>query len=41
MIPDAGPTLLVLSHENIEGILWALLRLAPLIFLSLTNFWTF
>jgi hypothetical protein len=39
--PDVGPTFLVLSHENVEGGLWALLQLAPLILLLLATFQTF
>jgi hypothetical protein len=37
---DAGPTFLVLVHEDIDGGLWVLLRLAPLIFLPLAIFRT-
>jgi hypothetical protein len=39
--PDAGPGLLVLGHKNVEGGLWASLRLAPLIFLPLAILQTF
>jgi hypothetical protein len=41
MTPDAGPAFLVLSHENVEGGLWALLRLSPLILLPLATIHTF
>jgi hypothetical protein len=30
-LPDTGPTFLVLSHEDVECGLWALMWLAPLI----------
>jgi hypothetical protein len=30
--PDVGPAFLVLGHEDVEGGLWASLRLAPLFF---------
>jgi hypothetical protein len=40
MTPDAGSAFLVLSNENVEGGLWALLRLAPLILLQLATFRT-
>jgi hypothetical protein len=33
--PDVGPAFLVLDHEDVEGGLWASLRLAPLILLPL------
>jgi hypothetical protein len=33
--PDTGTAFLVLDHENVEGDLWVLLRLAPLILLPL------
>jgi hypothetical protein len=39
--PDAGPTFPVLGHEDVEGGLWALLWLAPLILLSLAIIQTF
>jgi hypothetical protein len=39
--PDADPAFLVFGHENVEGGLWALLRLAPLILLPLSTFRTF
>jgi hypothetical protein len=38
---DVGPAFLVFRHENVEGGLWALLRLAPLINLPLATFRTF
>jgi hypothetical protein len=38
--PEVGPAFLVLSHENVKSGLWALLRLAPLILLPLSTFWT-
>jgi hypothetical protein len=41
MTPDASLSFLVFSHENVEGGLWALLRLSPLILLPLTTFQTF
>jgi hypothetical protein len=41
MTPDAGPTFLVFSHENVEGGLWVLLRLAPFILLPLAILQTF
>jgi hypothetical protein len=41
MTPDTGPAFLVFSHKNVEGGLWALLRLAPLILLPLATFQTF
>jgi hypothetical protein len=39
--PDAGLTFFVLGHEDVEGALWALLRLAPLILLPLAILHTF
>jgi hypothetical protein len=33
VLPDAGPTFLVLGHEDVEGGLWPLVRLAPLVLL--------
>jgi hypothetical protein len=39
--PDAGPAFLVLGHEDVEGGLWASLRLSPLILLPLAILWTF
>jgi hypothetical protein len=39
--PDVGPTFLVLGHEDVEGGLWASLRLAPFILLPSAIFWTF
>jgi hypothetical protein len=36
--PDTVHAFLVLSHENVDGGLWTLLRLAPLILLPLTTF---
>jgi hypothetical protein len=41
MTPDASLAFLVFSHENVEGGLWTLLRLPPLILLPLTTFRTF
>jgi hypothetical protein len=41
MTPDASLAFLVFNHENVEGGLWALLRLSPLILLPLTTFRTF
>jgi hypothetical protein len=41
MTPDVGPAFLVLGHEDVEGGLWALLWIAPLILLPLAIFWTF
>jgi hypothetical protein len=38
---DAGPTFLVLGHEDVEGGLRASLQLAPLILLSLAILRTF
>jgi hypothetical protein len=35
-LPDAGPTFLILGHEDVEGGLWALLQLAPLVLLPLS-----
>jgi hypothetical protein len=35
MLPDAIPTFLAHGHEDVEGGLWALLRLAPLVLLPL------
>jgi hypothetical protein len=39
--PNTGPAFLVFGHENVEGGLWVLLRLAPLILLPLATFRTF
>jgi hypothetical protein len=41
MLPDVGHVFLVVGHEDVEGGLWALLWLAPLILLSLANLRTF
>jgi hypothetical protein len=41
MTPDAGPTFRVFGHEDVEGGLGALLRLAPFVLLPLAIFWTF
>jgi hypothetical protein len=41
MTPDVGPAFLVLSHEDVEGGLWAPLWLAPLILLPLSILWIF
>jgi hypothetical protein len=41
MTPDVGPTFLVLGHEDIKGVLWEFLRLAPLILPPLAIFWAF
>jgi hypothetical protein len=38
MRPDVGLSFLVLGHEDIKGDFWALLWLAPLIFLSWLSF---
>jgi hypothetical protein len=41
VLSDTGHVFLVLSHEDVEGGLWALLRLAPLILLRLAILQTF
>jgi hypothetical protein len=41
MTPDAGPAFLVHGHEDIEGVLWVFLWLAPLILPPLAIFWAF
>jgi hypothetical protein len=41
MTPDAGPTFLVLGHEDIEGGLWMFLWIAPLILPPLAIFRAF
>jgi hypothetical protein len=41
MTPDAGPAFLVLGHEDIEGVLWVFLWLAPLILPPLAIFRAF
>jgi hypothetical protein len=38
--PDTGPAFLVLRQEDVEGGLWAMLWLAPLILLPLAILWT-
>jgi hypothetical protein len=40
-LPDAGLAFLVFVHEDVEGGLWALLWLSPLILLPSAIFWTF
>jgi hypothetical protein len=39
--PDAGPAYIVLGHEYVECVLWASLRLAPLVHLPSAVLWTF
>jgi hypothetical protein len=41
MPPDAGSTFLVLGHEDVEGVLWVSLRLAPLVLLPSAIIQTF
>jgi hypothetical protein len=41
MTPDASHAFIVFGHEIVEGGLWALLWLAPLILLPLATFQTF
>jgi hypothetical protein len=41
LLPNVGPTFVVLDHEDVKGGLWVLLQLAPLIFLPLAILQTF
>jgi hypothetical protein len=41
MTPDVGPAFFVHGYEDVEGGLWTLLLLAPLILWPLATFWTF
>jgi hypothetical protein len=41
MTPDVGPAFLGLGHEDVEGGLWAPLRLVSFVFLPLVIFHTF